>query len=367
MSAAHVLKMIETGGPGGAERVMINIAGTLAKDPGWRVSAVLQRDGWLAEQLRAQGVSLCLLPLRRQLDIGFLRRVVRQIRDEDIRLIHSHEFGMNFHGAVAAKIAGIPCVATVHGRTYYGDNRRRILAMRALRHLGATVVAVSADIRELLCERLGVRDVRVIANGIDLSTYENAGRLPRSTWGLPEDARIVGAVGNLYEVKGHRVLVEAVARSDRSDVHLVIAGRGEEEAHLRRLAADRGIADRVHLLGFRSDVPELLKTFDAYVLPSFSEGQSLALMEAMAARSAIVATRVGGNPEIVREGQEGLLVPAGDPDALAAALGKLLGERELADRLAAAAQQRARDVFGLDAMMAAYRGLYAERGVRPGS
>jgi hypothetical protein len=120
VSAAHVLKMIETGGPGGAERVMINIAGTLAKDPGWRVSAVLQRDGWLAEQLRAHGVSLCFLPLRRQLDVGFLRRVVRQIRDEDIRLIHSHEFGMNFHGAVAAKIAGIPCVATVHGRTYYG-------------------------------------------------------------------------------------------------------------------------------------------------------------------------------------------------------------------------------------------------------
>ncbi len=362
MTDAHVLNMIETSGPGGAERVLINIAGTLMRDPGFRSSAILQREGWVATELRAQGIEPRFLQLRHMLDLGFVRRVVSQVKREQVGLIHAHEFGMNVHGALIARLAGIPAIATVHGRTYYGDNTRRILAMRALRRLGATVVAVSADIRDLL-EQLGVRDVRVIANGIDLSVYENVDALPREALGLPADAKVIGAVGNLYEVKGHRVLVEALAACGRSDLHAVIAGRGDEEEPLRRLAEERHVADRVHLLGFRSDVPALLKTFDVYTLPSFSEGQSLALMEAMAASSAIVATDVGGNSEIVRTGREGVLVPAGDPEALARAIERLVDSPEEGTRYGEAAHARARAEFSLDAMIAAYRALYRERGV----
>ena len=341
MTDAHVLNMIETSGPGGAERVMINIARTLMREPGFRSSAILQREGWVAAELRGHGIEPRLLPLKHMLDLGFIRRVAAQVRRERVGLIHAHEFGMNVHGALVARLAGIPSIATVHGRTYYGDNTRRVLAMRALRHLGATVVAVSADIRDLL-EELGVRDVCVIANGIDLSLYENAEALPRTSLELPDDAKVVGAVGNLYEVKGHRVLVEALAHCDRPDLHVIIAGRGDEEEPLRRLAEERHVADRVHLLGFRPDVPALLKTFDVYALPSFSEGQSLALMEAMAASSAIVATDVGGNSEIVRTGREGILVPAGNPEALARAIERLIDGPEEGARFGEAAHTRAR-------------------------
>ena len=271
---------------------------------------------------------------------------------------------MNLYGTLAGRLAGVPVVATVHGKNYYAEAGRRIAAMRLLPRLGASVVAVSNDIRDYLERELGVHPVRVIPNGIDVARYAGRDRAAaRRALGIDPAARVIGAVGNLYAVKGHAVLLEAVAALRDPRLQVVIAGRGAEEEALRRHAQALGLGERLHLLGFREDVPLLLAAFDIYALPSFSEGQSLALIEAMAAGLPIVASRVGGNPELIADGEHGLLAPPGDAPGLAAALRRLVAAPELARALGAAAAARARLEFSLEAMVRRYRMLYAERGV----
>jgi len=219
---------------------------------------------------------------------------------------------MNLYASLAGSLLGIPVVATVHGKNYYPTAVRRIYAMRLLRRLGATVVAVSSDLRDFLEKDLGMRDVRLIPNGIDVAAYSEIDRESvRRVLGFGREDRVIGAIGNLYPVKGHAVLLRALASLQDPKIHVVLAGRGEEERHLRAQVESLSLQGRVHLLGFREDVPRLLSAFDLYALPSFSEGQSLALMEAMAARLPIIASRVGGNPELIREGESGAAIRRG--------------------------------------------------------
>jgi glycosyltransferase involved in cell wall biosynthesis len=360
---SHVAQLIETGGPGGAEHVLLSLAEALEGAADTRVTVGLLKEGWLAEEVRRRQLPLAVEPLGRTIDLGFLRALVRRFRGERVALVHAHEFTMNLYGAVAGRLVGVPVVATVHGRNYYPDALRRVWAMRLLPRLGAAVVAVSADIQGFL-EELGVAPVRVIANGIDVDRYvAGDGRAARAALGIPAEAVVVGAVGNLYPVKGHATLIDAVARLDLPSVHIVIAGRGSEEEALEQQAGAAGLGDRLHLLGFRDDVPELLASFDIYALPSTSEGQSLALIEAMAASLPIVATRVGGTPEIVEHERSALLSTAGDAEELAAMLRRLIDDRALGHALAGAACRRACAEFSVTAMVRRYRQLYEELGL----
>ncbi len=358
----HVLHLIETGGPGGAERVLTSLSLALGATGEFRSAVGLLKDGWVAAELRRNGQTPVLFRLRRPLDPALLWALVRHLRQANVDLVHAHEFTMNVYGGVAAAIAGVPAVGTVHGRGYYAEAGRRIAALKLAVRLGLVPVAVSSDIQRFLADTLGLAGVRLIPNGIDVERPASGDRARgRAALGLPPGAPAIGAVGNLYPVKGHAILLRAAA-SLPVPVHVVIAGRGEEDAALRREAAGLGIGDRLHLLGFRDDVPDLLAAFDIYALPSFSEGQSLALIEAMAAARPIVATAVGGNPELLGAGEPtGLLVPPGDPAALAAALGRLLADPGGAAQLGAAARERARAEFSLAVMLGRYRALYAER------
>ncbi len=360
----HILQLIETGGPGGAERVLINLATRLNRSEGVRCSVGIFKDGWLRQRLIEAHVPVHVFSSKHSFDLPFLFSLMRRLRRERVQLIHSHEFTMNFYAGLAGSLLGIPVVATVHGKSYYPSARRRVQAMRLLRRLGAGVVAVSSDLRDFLERELGMREVRVIPNGIDIAAYSGADRdAVRRELGFGVEDRVIGAIGNLYPVKGHAVLLEALARLKHPRIHVVIAGRGEEEPRLRGLMESLSLQGRVHLLGFREDVPRLLSAFDAYALPSFSEGQSLALMEAMAAGLPIVASRVGGNPELIRDGESGLLFEAGNPEDLALKLKTVVDSDALAESMAAKARERAAADFSLDAMMARYRALYAELGL----
>jgi glycosyltransferase involved in cell wall biosynthesis len=217
--------------------------------------------------------------------------------------------------------------------------------------------AVSASAARELSEQLAVArsEIAVIPNGV------HPRALPPSTLrhelGLSAAVPIVLAVGNLYPVKGHRFLLEALARMSVK-VHLVIAGRGIAEAELLALAADLGMTDRVHLLGLRDDVPNLLAAADVFAQPSLSEGLPVAVLEAMFAGRPIVASDVGDIRLAV--GDDGaLLVPPGDPLELATAIERLLLQPRLASALGASAQARARDSYGLSAMVERYAQCYA--------
>jgi len=226
------------------------------------------------------------------------------------------------------------------------------------------MVAVSEDLKRFVVERTGVsaRRVRVVYNGIGPAkpvSDEMRGRL-RTDLKIHEGDQVVAAIGSLYDVKGHRYLLDAAAsilKACPSTVFL-IAGRGEREAALRQQASELGIHARVRFLGFRQDVPALLAICDVFVLPSLSEGLSIAALEAMSAARPVVTTRVGGNPELVVDGETGILVEPAAPRPLAAAVTRILMDPTEARRLGENGLDRVRSRFTVGSMVREYEALY---------
>ena len=179
---------------------------------------------------------------------------------------------------------------------------------------------------------------------------------------VPLNHQIVGVIGSLYPVKGHTYLLQAIPAilKKHGNTIFFFAGRGQLEGELKRQARDLGIEDHVRILGFRSDVANLLGIVDLFALPSLSEGLSVAILEAMVARKPVVASHVGGNPELVVDGETGYLVPPMDPPALSARIVELLGDQRLRARLGEAGRRRVMELFSLSAMVEQYEQLYAE-------
>jgi glycosyltransferase involved in cell wall biosynthesis len=329
----------------------------------YRSVVCLFRDGWLRARCEQVGLETHIVPIAGVLDVRWLRQFSRLVRDRDVGLIHAHEFGANTYGTLAGRLTRVPVIATVHGRSYYADWGYRRLAYRIVSR-AAGMVTVSKDLKRFVVERTGAsaRRVRVVYNGIGLLgpvSAEARARL-RAELGIRDGERVVTVVGNLYDVKGHRYLLEAapsVLRACPSTVFL-IAGRGEREAALREQATSLGIGTRVRFLGFRQDVPALLAICEVFVLPSLSEGLSVAVLEAMAAAKPVVTTRVGGNPELVVDGQTGVLVEPADPPRLASAVTRILADPVEARRLGENGLSRVRSRFTIGAMVRAYEAIY---------
>jgi glycosyltransferase involved in cell wall biosynthesis len=220
------------------------------------------------------------------------------------------------------------------------------------------VVAVSKPTRNELQRFLGTsRRIDVVANGVP--RREGSRESIRRELAIGADEVLIVAVGNLYPVKGHEILLRALAgMAGVPPWRLAIAGRGQEQARLRALAEASGGAARVHLLGYRADVPDILAAADIFAMPSLSEGLPLAIIEAMFAARPIVASRVGGIPDAVEDGREGLLVAPGDSAALGHALERLLASPALRTSLGAAAQRRAEAEFTTARMTDRYEQIY---------
>ncbi len=327
MTVAHVVLTLDQGG---LEHLVIQVSRHL-QQRGVRSIIIVLTDGVLVEEARRQGLDVFVLHKRAGRDLGVIGRLARLLRRERVDLVHSHNFAPLNYGTLAATLCGLPTVNTRHGRA-------ALTANRLIWALTNAVIAVSEDAkRELLVHnRVAERKVHVVLNAVDTSAYalRADARVGRADLGVPEDVPVVGTVGRLSPEKDHATLLQAFTalRAAGSPAHLVIVGGGPLEAALTAQVGALGIADAVHLLGFRTDVSDLLPLFDLYVLPSRMEGVSLTLLEAMAARLPVVATRVGGNPEVVVDGVTGSLVEPGEPVPLAAALGALLDDR--AGRLA---------------------------------
>ena len=358
-----VALMIESDGPGGAEIMLLNLAEGL-RARGHRVLPILPRDGcgWLGRRLEERGFWSEHFLIRRFLDGKCVTALARLLRRANVSVVHAHEFALAVYGAGAARIAGIPTVITMHGGDYHENLMRRRLALRWAAGRSRAFVAVSEASASRLSRSLWFppKRIRVIPNGVP--TREGRGEGIRLSLGVPSDERLIVAVGNLYPVKGHRVLVRALGQLHVSRPDLrwqaAIAGRGEEEIPLRRLVGELGLEELVHVLGFRDDVPDLLHASDVFVLPSHSEGLPLALLEAMLAGKPAVASRVGGVGEVLQDGVTGLMVPPGEPQALCAALERLLDDPGLQMKLGAQAREHALRRYTVDTMVDAYEKAY---------
>ncbi|HEY0778736.1 MAG TPA: glycosyltransferase family 4 protein [Gemmatirosa sp.] len=351
---------------GGAEAMLAHLAAGL-RARGHHVELLIpaRGSGWLDAQLQGVGVPSRPLTLGRVrwTPVAEIRRALAAMRAD---VLHSHMIGLAMFGAAATVGTGVPHVITMHGTGRETSAARRRWALRAALRSSAAPIAVSDGLRRELRGLIGsVADrMDVLPNGVP--ERRGARDATRASLGIARDEILVVAVGNLFHNKNHAALLEALGRLP-ADVpwRLVIAGRREDAADAldARIAAS-GWEQRARLLGPRDDIPDLLAAADVFAMPSLNEALPMALLEAMFSGTAIVASAVGGIPEAVRDGREGLLVAPGDIHALAAALARVVGDVRLRGRLGDAARARARAEYGVERMVTAHEALYA-RVVRP--
>ena len=365
MSAA-VTHFVENLNRGGLERTVIDLVRT-QRASGQRCQVVcLFEPGALAGELDALGVPVHACGKRRGFDLRALARARRHVVAHGSRILHTHNAAAHYHAVLATLGLGLRTINTRHGMgALDAASRRERLYRLSLRRTAVVATVCEAARREL--ERGGwphATQLVAVPNGIDIGRFsprdESARERLVASLGLPSRTRVVGTVGRLNRVKDHAGLLQAFAgvRDDLPDAALVVVGDGELRAELAALAATPALAGRVHLLGDRSDVADLLRAFDLFVMSSRSEGYSIALLEACASALPIVATDVGGNAEIVRTGENGLLPPPADPGALADALRALLSDPARARTMGQAGREWVRREGSLAAMAARYEALY---------
>jgi glycosyltransferase involved in cell wall biosynthesis len=366
----RVAQLIESDGPGGAERVVADLAREFqASGAHSLVVLPANGEGWLERQLAGSGVAVEYFRLTSPFSPACARSLAAVFRRHDIAVAHSHEFSMAVYGAWASWLAGVQHVITMHGSRYYADRLRRRIAMRAAVACSRHLVAVSDALAGQMSADLLIARTRIatMANGVRPSAPASPGL--RDELRLGPDERLLVSVGNLYRVKGHRYLLDAVARIAvrHPRVHVAVCGRGELEHALSCQARELGIAGRVHLLGLRADVASALASADIFVHPSISEGLPLALLEAMFAGCPIIASRVGEIGTALADGDAGVLVPPGDPVALSSAIETLLDDSAHARALGERARYRAVAEYAVAQMVQRYGAVYADAlgGSRP--
>ena len=360
-----ILQMLESDGPGGAETVMLQLSEEL-RERGHKIIPVgpTQRAGWLGARFRERGFEPETYSLSGPIDPGCVRRLVKLIREKGAHLVHSHEFTMSVYGAAATAIARVPHVMTMHGNQKMTEVWRRRAALRlAIRH-GGTTAAVSRSTKQQLDDDLGLDPgvIHVAHNGVPLRVGNPAP--VRHEFSLAEDELVLLAVGNLEKRKGHAILLRALARLVQGGLRrpwrlLIAGGRGGPEAEgLQAFIREHDMGSRVHVLTNRADVADLQSAAHVFVMPSLWEGLPLAMLEAMVAGRAIIASNISGIPEAVTTEVEGLLVPPADEEALSAALARVLSDDALRISLGRAAAERGRREFSVAAMADRYETLY---------
>jgi len=316
--------LITTLDPGGAEHQLLTLVQHL--EARYRfVIAYLKGDGGLVPRFPRSMQPARAMNIRGRFDPGCVVRIARLLADARPDLLVTHLFKADLYGALAATVAGVPLVSHKHNEDQFLCHPVHGALGRAAHAHAARAITVSDAVRRFYVEQAGFPADRLVTihHGINEPRARPVGAVHDDP---PPHEITLGTVARLAPQKGLPVLLQAVrALIDRGHrVDLVVAGSGEDEAALRREAHDLGILDRVRFAGQVDDVAALIRTFDLFVLPSRWEGFGLVLLEAMAESRPIVATRVGGIPEVVADGETGLLVPPDDPAALTEAIAALI-------------------------------------------
>jgi glycosyltransferase involved in cell wall biosynthesis len=357
----------------GAEMQLLMIARCLYDQPGVALNVVLFNEGRLARELRQLGVDVTILDETTLSAFRLIRHLTQLLRDRKIDVLHTHKYKDGVLGTIAAKRAGVRhLVRTMHGMAepMVGWNRLKSRLYHALdrwmlRRSADLIIAVSRRMAEELRES-GFRPTMVtcIHNGLDVSQVRAARTREevRRELGIGSDVLLIGTAGRLSPVKGQAGLLRAAARILETDqARFLIVGEGPLGSQLLSLAQALSIDHACHFIGPRSDVFDFMAAMDIFVLPSLSEGIPMALLEAMTLGTPVVAASVGGIPEVIQHRVNGLLVPAGDDQALADACVELARDPGWAHTLGAAASRTIAEGFSHDrsgeALLFAYRGI----------
>ena len=360
----RIVQVIPSLQTGGLEKVVVRLVGALGDEVD-HVVMTPKGDGPLRRQF-APAVRVVAMAETHPPDKWNALRMARLFRAVRPDIVHSRNWTC-IDAVMGARLARVPVVIHgEHGRDAADPEGRNPLRRRVRRLLAPLVtefVTVSRDLARWLIEDVGVpaRKVTPISNGVDTERFRPGDRIAaRRALGIPDGAVAVGTVGRLDPVKDHLGLIRAFVEG-LADCHatLLIVGDGPMRRELDRLVADLHAGDCVRLLGERPDVPLVLQGLDLFVLPSIGEGMANAILEAMATGLPVVATRVGGNPELVDDGATGALIPARSMPDLAAAMKRYVTSPDLRARHGEAGRARSLKEFTLERMVSRYTDLYA--------
>ncbi len=366
-----ILQVCSASEMGGGEVHVADLTRALA-ERGHAIYLAVRPDSPLRAPLAGVIASWHEMPLRNSLDLPSIRAITELIQQHNIQLVHAH-MGRDYLVAAIAcrKAARAKLVLTRH---HYLPLKKNRLYRWFLQDVAA-VIAVSESVRRSIVERLELPEERVITipNWVDPMRFKPLDReAARSLFRLQAN-QVVACIGQITPAKGQEEFIRAASRIShlRQDVEFVIAGEERETEqlftkHLLELSNTLGISRRVHFLGHVHYVPELLAAIDVVVVPSWDEGFSLVTVEAMAARKPIIASRVGGITDIIKDGSNGALIPARDPKAMADKLMLMLMDSSLRMRLGEQAQRDAFTYFGRDNIIDRIEALYFEvLGINP--
>jgi glycosyltransferase involved in cell wall biosynthesis len=363
----RIAMMLESDGPGGAEMMVFRLSEELRRRGHFILPVGPVRGvGWLGDLFRNAGFAPEVFRLQRPIDPGCVTGLVQLFRQHRIDAVHSHEFTMAVYGTAASRVLGLPHVLTMHGGFKVCKALRRRIALRWAMRTSDYAVMVSQATKKQFADDLGVRPslFTVVPNGVPVLSGSSV--RVRQEFGIVDGECVMLAVGTLETHKGHRILLEALARLMDGSVatpwRLIVAGGrgGDQHQTLLDIVRDKGMTRRVHIVTNRNDIPDLLALADVFVMPSLFEGLPMALLEAMVARKAIVASATAGIPEAIVHGRDGLLVPPGEIDPLADALRIVLTNPARRRALADAASSRAQREFTVQVMADRYEALYEE-------
>jgi len=359
-----VLQVVLSLTAGGAERTVVELV-TRSEGTIRNMVCCLDCAGEWAGQLTGRGVPLVVLGRPPGFHPSIGARLARVAAAHGAGVIHCHQYSPFVYSQIARLFRPtLRVVFTEQGRlSDAGPSAKRTLVNRLLGTLPCRIYAVSRDLREyMIAEGFPARRVGVIPNAVDprVAPDEEARRAARSRLQITQGSFVVGTAARFDPVKSLETLVEAFAEIVRglTDSTLVLIGDGPERQMLEAMVKTRELSGSVRFTGMRSDVRDLLPALDVYVNCSVSEGTSLTIMEAMAASLPVVATRVGGNPEVVAEGVTGLLVPSRSPGSLARAVLSFWTDRQLAVQFGLAGRQRMETEFAIDRVVARYLRVY---------
>ena len=370
MKRIKVLHLTKSEGLYGAERVILNLLEHFdAEHFDVRLAALVEARNphrELLEEAARRGHRTLAIPCRKRLDPQSWRELLRVIKENEIDVLHCHEIKSRFYGLLAAKRLKLPIIATNHNWI------RKNLLISALEYWDAftlrffdRIIAVSEEIRQLMLKYgTPAQRMAVVTNGIatrELEHRHNDKMNWYERWGIASHERIIGAVGRLSVEKGAKYFLEAakIVLTKMPDVRFLLVGDGPQARELKEYAQALGIEQNVIFAGFQPEVAAFYELMEIFAITSLREGTPMALLEAMATGVPVVATAVGGVPKIVRDRDNGMLVPAQDAQGIAAALLQLLQNRAEAARLASNAKRTIIEKYSAATMARQYENIYA--------
>jgi glycosyltransferase involved in cell wall biosynthesis len=369
----RVVQVMATGTNGGAQEHVYNLARRL-DDDFYDVSIVSLSPGSAVRKLQKAGFDVTVIDSDD--DVIATATLAAHLADVRADVVHNHMYRAEVVGTKAAIALGEAghrrphVISTVHSSRVRTAEDQELLRRLTPQMDGLIVVSKAIEEKVVAEGRFGAPR-SLIYNGVDLERYDHTAPCCtlKAEYGMDDDAVLVGVVGRLELEKGHPTLLEAwpMVLAEVSCAYLVIVGEGSRQDALHQIARDQGVERHVVFTGRRDDIPEITAAFDVAVLPSYREAQGLSILESMALARPVVASNVGGIPEMVEHGVTGLLVPPHDPAALAAAIVRLLTDHPLADMIARAGHDLVHDRFCIQIMVNAVQALYDEgaRAVRP--